>query len=365
MKRLTTEHFIERARATHGDRYDYSNVEFNGIKKKVNIGCKEHGEFYQLGQNHLKGSGCPKCNLGRSKLTTNEFVTRAIEKHGNKYDYSKTEVDGTDNKIEIVCSIHGRFEQWPMDHLWGAGCPGCAGNARLTKSSFVKRAEEKHGDKYDYSKVNIINTHTKVEIVCPIHGVFKQSPNDHLTGYGCTICGGGVPVTKELFVERARNMHGDFYMYKEVSMTGMNNRVTIECPIHGEFEQRAADHVNGAGCPICATGKQGGYCEQYFETYPEMRLVPAKVYLVSIDNVLCKVGITRKYYVKDRFPGLRFNIMAVKDLPLYEAYQCEQSILDKFRLQRFKVKDFKELKQTGWTECFPITLLPEIIQEFD
>jgi hypothetical protein len=155
-----------------------------------------------------------------------------------------------------------------------------------------------------------------------------------------------------------------YYDYSLTVINGMNNKTSIICPIHGEFFQRPADHIHGSGCPICAKAKQGGYCERFFQNNPESKELPAKLYLISVDKKFCKIGITTKRYLRDRFSRLHFDINMSVDMSLYDAYICEQIILKKYKMYRFKIKDLKQMKwQTGWTECFPLSVLPQLKQE--
>ena len=108
--------------------------------------------------------------------------------HGDKYDYSNVEYVNNDIKVCIICPIHGEFWQLPNAHLQGHGCCKCANNKKLTTEEFIEKAKEVHGDKYDYSKVEYINNKTKVIITCHIHGEFLQLPNAHLQGHGCDKC---------------------------------------------------------------------------------------------------------------------------------------------------------------------------------
>ena len=193
MKKLTTEDFIRRAKEVHGDKYDYSKVDYIDNRTKVCIICPEHGEFWQQPRNHLLGQACPKCAYktrweSRGRITTENFIKKARKAHGDKYDYSKVEYKGTHTKVCIICQEHGEFLQTPHNHLHSQGCLACSGRKQLTTEEFIHRAKEVHGDKYDYSKVEYINSHTKVKIICPIHGEFEQEPNSHLEGKGCPNC---------------------------------------------------------------------------------------------------------------------------------------------------------------------------------
>ena len=128
--RKTTQSFIEDAKKIHGDKYDYSKVEYKGNKIKVCIICYEHGEFWQTPNKHLSSKeGCPKCgdifNGLKKRLGTQEFIKRAKQIHGNKYDYSKVEYVNVDTKVCIICPKHGEFWQTPYCHVSGNGCPTC------------------------------------------------------------------------------------------------------------------------------------------------------------------------------------------------------------------------------------------------
>ena len=255
-KRKTTEEFIEKANIIHNNKYDYSKVEYKSNSTKVCIICPEHGEFWQTPYNHLRGCGCPKC-VGKNKKTTEEFIRRAKEVHGDKYDYSKVEYINAKTKVCIICPEHGEFWQIANRHLSGCGCPKCVGKNKTTEE-FIRRAKEVHGDKYDYSKVKYVNNSTKVCIICPEHGEFWQKPAGHLRGCGCPKCKGKNKTAEEV-IEKARKVHGDKYDYSKVVYKGMHTKVCIICPEHGEFWQTLSNHLKGCGCYKCGRTKKGNY----------------------------------------------------------------------------------------------------------
>lgn len=186
------------------------------------------------------------------KLTTEEFIRRAKNVHGDKYDYSKVEYTGCDTSVCIICPEHGEFMQRPADHLRGVGCAKCYGNVTSTTEEFVKKAREIHGDKYDYSKVLYKNNKTKVCIICPEHGEFLMKPNHHLGGHGCCECAGLKKLTTEEFIKRAKETHGDKYSYSKVEYVNQDTPVCIICPEHGEFWQRPSKHLRGEKCCRCS-----------------------------------------------------------------------------------------------------------------
>lgn len=123
------------------------------------------------------------------KLTTQEFINRARTVHGDRYGYAFSVYQSAHDKVSIHCPEHGMFDQSPNQHIRGNCCPGCSGNKKHTVSSFIQKANSIHGDKYDYSKIHYVNTQTKLTIICPEHGYFDQSPGHHLDGCGCPECG--------------------------------------------------------------------------------------------------------------------------------------------------------------------------------
>jgi len=205
------------------------------------------------------------------KKTTEEFIERAVVKYGSFYDYSKISYIDAKTKIHITCPVHGGFYQIPRFHLRGYGCPKCgrvqsakaAEKTKLTIDEFEKKAIGKHGNFYDYSKVSYINAITKVCIICSIHGEFWQTPDIHLSGKGCSLCGverrsDGKRLTKEELIKRSISVHGEKYDYSRVEYNENNKtieKVNIICPIHGSFLQSFTNHIIGKGCPVCKSSK--------------------------------------------------------------------------------------------------------------
>ena len=251
----TKEEWIASARKVHGDKYDYSNVKYVNKRTKVCIICPKHGEFLQKPSSHLQGRGCQKCG-GSSLLTKKEFIKKARKVHGDKYDYSKVEyVNGT-TKVCIICPEHGEFWQISSKHLFGSGCPKCSNNYSPTKEEWVAEARKVHGDKYDYSKAEYVDAKTKVCIICPEHDEFWQMPNSHLNGCSCPKCGfeklrERLSSSKEEFIEKAHKVHGDKYDYSKAGYVNSRTKVCIKCHEHGEFWQSPNKHLMGRGCPKC------------------------------------------------------------------------------------------------------------------
>lgn len=197
-RRKTTGQFIAKANAVHGNRYDYSLVEYVSSATKVTINCSDHGPFEQTPSEHLIGSGCAKCGslaaADARRKTTEQFIAKANAVHGNRYDYSLVEYLSAMEKVTIICPDHGPFEQAPNGHVTGKGCYECgilvsSDARRLTTEQFITKARMVHGDRYDYSLVEYVTNRKKVKIICSDHGLFLQAPNDHIDQKsGCADC---------------------------------------------------------------------------------------------------------------------------------------------------------------------------------
>ena len=279
----TNEEFIKKAKMIHGDKYDYSKVEYKGSHIKVCIICPIHGEFWQIPYSHLRGCGCSKCGHHKPKKrkisTSKEFIEKAKKIHGNKYDYSKVEYKGFRKKVCIICHEkdendveHGEFWQTPDLHLNGCGCLKCYNKYKRGKSRqhntkwFIEESRKIHGDKYDYSKSEYKTLFTDICIICPIHGEFWQKPVNHINAkHGCPKCGGTNKLTTEHFIEQARKIHGDKYDYSKVEYKGNKTKVNIICPMHGEFWQKPNSHLLGHGCPKC----KSSHLEREFRLFLE------------------------------------------------------------------------------------------------
>ena len=195
------------------------------------------------------------------KKTINEVIEKFREVHGNKYIYSEVKYIDTHTKVKIICPIHGEFEQTPLNHSQGHGCPKCCKTGvKLAIEKFIEKTKEVHGDKYDISKVVYKNANTKVCVICPTHGEFWVKSSDFLNGHGCKKCAdlkkGMYQIgNNESFIKKARVVHGDKYIYTETTYKNNRVKVCIICPKHGKFWQTPHNHLNGDGCPICKSSK--------------------------------------------------------------------------------------------------------------
>jgi hypothetical protein len=190
----TTEEFIEKLKKIHKNKYDYSLTKYLNSKSDIEIICNKHGIFKQKASTHLSGAGCGLCCGGRL-LTKEEFLLKANLKFNNKYLYNLFDYINLKSIIEVTCPIHGNYKTTATNHLNKKyGCPSCSNiirgqNKTTSLETFLSRAKEIHKDKnYDYSLIKMGTAHTKIKIICPHHGIFIQSINNHIRGQNCPFC---------------------------------------------------------------------------------------------------------------------------------------------------------------------------------
>ena len=194
------------------------------------------------------------------KITFEEFIQRANLKHDGKYDYSKSIWISSKDKVIIICPNHGEFSQTPAEHF-DHGCNKCGRESIAEKQRsknekiYMNKILEKHGEKYNYDKVDYINRETEIIVNCPKHGDFKIKPIQHAIGIGCRACrketGNRFKYTKEEFIEMSKKIHDNKFDYSEIDYHGTNKQVLIVCPLHGGFFQSPANHLLGCGCIKC------------------------------------------------------------------------------------------------------------------
>jgi len=292
------------------------------------------------------------------KLTLNEFIERAIEKHGNKYDYSLVVYNGGKNKVKIICPKHGVFEQNASKHLCGDGCAACAGNKKLDNKSFIKISNKIHNNRYNYSLVKYNGFENKVKIICKIHGIFEQTPNKHIgkTHRGCPKCNGGVRKTIEHFIEQSIKIHNNKYDYSLVDYKNGKTNVKIICKEHGIFEQQPRHHINGCGCPKCKESNGEKYIEKYlkdknikyirqksFSKCKNIKPLPFDFYLTQY-NMCIEFDGEQHYRVIEYFGGLDAFILRQKKDEIKTLFCKENNI----KLLRIKYNENIENKLNLW-----------------
>lgn len=251
MQKLTTDQFINKAIKIHGLKYIYDLVVYINNRTKVKLICNIHGVFEQIPNSHLLGKGCAQCSQN-VKLTTQQFIEKSSVINNNFYDYTPSKYIANNIKLTINCPIHGLFEQLPSHHLNGHGCNKChIDNKKLNLNDFINRSNIIHNNKYNYELVNYINSYSKIPIICKVHGIFKQSPNSHLAGQNCPKCAINYNKGLDKFIIEAIIIHKGKYIYSKSKYINNKVKLIIICLYHGEFLQIPNAHLSGQGCPNC------------------------------------------------------------------------------------------------------------------
>jgi len=267
VKRISYSDFVADAFLANKGRYIYSQEGFQ--RRRVSVCCHIHGWWVQDPCAHITGGhGCRKCaekarGINR-KYSFGSFVEMANKVHNNRYIYDRKSFESkTDDKITIVCPIHGGFTQRFRAHLRGSGCPSCFDAKRgksliISFEEFANRAMVVHNNKYIYEENSYVSGVKKTDIICPDHGVFKQAPNNHLNGQGCPDCAriqakNRKKLPFEEYVQACDKVHNGKYSYDESGYYSRHRKehIDITCPVHGVFSQNATSHRFGRGCQQC------------------------------------------------------------------------------------------------------------------
>jgi hypothetical protein len=257
MRKKTKQQFINDSKKIHGNLYDYSLVDYVNGSTPIKIVCPKHGEFIKKPIKHTSTKqGCPKCSStngpDKQRKTKEQFVIESRLIHGEKYDYSLVDYKRNGGKVKIICPVHGEFEQTPGNHLRGNGCKYCGGTCKMDTKIFITKAKEINGEKYDYSLVDYVDNKTPIKIICPKHGEFEQTPNNHTSKkQGCYECLGHI-CDLDSFKKVCSVVHDGKFDYTQSIYDNITKPIKIICPEHGEFEQRPDSHRRGhVGCSGC------------------------------------------------------------------------------------------------------------------
>lgn len=250
--RFTTEFFIRKSKEIFGEGvYSYEKTVCNGSYDDVTITCKKHGDFVKKAAVHIhQKQGCPMCSRGINN--TSEFILKAREVHGWKYDYSKVNFVDMGTKITVICPKHGEYEVIAGEHLKGVDCQKCVSErSKKTLEKFITDA------RLNDRNISIIGEYRSMRVKtwfrCNVCGKeWETTPSKIQNGQGCSYCNVGVKTTED-FIKRAKEIHGDRYDYSKAVYRGNTTPITIICPEHGEFEVSPTTFFNRINpCKKCS-----------------------------------------------------------------------------------------------------------------
>jgi hypothetical protein len=248
---------------------------------------------------------------------TENFILRAKEKHGDKYDYSKVVYTRAQEKVLIICKKHNlEFLQVADSHVrLGMGCKVCGYesnktnnlNIKKTTEQFISESKAIHGEStYDYSKTVYSGKASKLILTCKVHNTdFEVIPNNHISAKsGCKLCGiekAHTPFKKlaSTFIEDSMRLHGDSFDYSKVDYKSNKDKVTLICKKAGHiFDIRPDGHLSrGDGCPHCSgSNQEDSFKEFILSIYPSARFNDRTIIKpLELDVVLDDIKIAFEY----------------------------------------------------------------------
>lgn len=359
--------FYEKIMSKHKDTYDYSESIFTHGTHKMKFICREHGEFYQTPEQHLRAkTPCIQC--ARAKVANDKvipfhiFVEKANIKHSGKYVYVEDTYISMSTPMEIICPEHGSFLKKPTDHVSskrGNNCPSCFVHpGQSNTEEFIEKAKIIHGEAFDYSKAVYEKAREKVQIKCNTCGhTFFQKPNNHLVGKGCRICADlAMRNTQEEFEYRAKQIHGNIYNYTNTVYTTYHEPITIMCNTHGEFSTTPNMFLAGYGCPRCNIS---------VPLKVKYEFTPTIFYVIKYKG-LYKIGITLETAIQ----RYKWEVDNTDEIEVLEeivfdgygkAHTFEQFMLTKY--YKYKYYGEKIFKHTGITEVFTENVYQMYLEE--
>lgn len=285
-------------------------------------------------------------------ITTEMFVRDVKELHSNRYSYLHTEYKNSKEKVIVTCAIHGNFLITPSSHRCGSGCAKCkyvtVGNSnRGNLQDALNKCKEVHKDTYDYSLVTEYkHSREKIDVACPVHGVFQTTWDNHKRGKGCPACknikiGDALRGNLQDAITKCKLKHNSKYDYSLItSYSGNTQKVPILCPTHGEFQQQWSNHISGQGCPKCQTN---GYNKDK----------PGTFYILTSGNIT-KVGITNRE-LKHRIRNVSKS--SGKEFVEHSAFHFTDGVMAadlELRVLQWLTSNYKPVEDVfdGSTECF-------------
>lgn len=289
------------------------------------------------------------------KLNLSNFINKAKEIHGDKYDYSLVDYVNVKTKVKIICPIHGEFEKAPSNHLHKTQQQGCILCSKTNLNSFIEKANKIHNNKYDYSLVDYKNTTKKIKIICPEHGVFAQIPSNHIQGRGCFTCG----KTKKRSLNQKECLtilnNYNFKIIKKPSTIKSNSLIVCECTLHGIFNIKFHHLKENRICPKCNKDKiKNPFKKETFINFCNKNNIGI-FYILECFNEeekFYKIGITSRT-IQERYKSK-------KEMPYSYNIILELKLNPEvcWNLEKYILKNYKDYKYTpnivfaGIKECF-------------
>lgn len=305
----------------------------------------------------------------KAQAYLDRFLKESYALYGNKYTYSIPEDFKMGKAIVINCRDHGLFKKIPCYFLKGdIGCKGCMMLRKANNSfeTFKEKAEKLFNNIYDYSlsRNGYQSVASKIDVICPRHGIFNIQASSHLAGYTCAKC--SFYLTPEEFAERANKVHNFKYDYSLVEYDGSFGKVKITCKEHGVFEQSSNSHFQGRGCPTCSSIVRSYSFVDRYTRDPEKGKKEGFLYLMEVEGngeKFLKVGIStelrKRINAYRREENYNFRLIRSWTTTRLVSAQVEDLVLGWKRSE--KIHYWPRKNFDGRSECIQITEQDKVI----
>ena len=302
-----------------------------------------------------------------SKLSQKEFLRRLSSINEN-YCNEKFEVislyESAHSKIRLKDNF-GEYLIRASDLLKGSSNPSIK-NVIKKEKYLLKKFNFVHKNKFTYPVFKYVSYKQKIKIKCKDHGIFKQKIENHVNGNGCPKCAKNIDDFDSVVI-KANEVHSGKYKYPLQIYKNNKQKLKIECPIHGYFQQVCEYHLSGCGCQKCGKegrrANKGGYNSTIIERHKnEYKKLPCKLYFIKMSNekeTFYKIGITVESSLKKRISNMsskyKKEVIEVIEDNLYDCFYAEKDILVIFKKFKYTPKE----RFSGRTECFSKNIFKE------
>lgn len=324
--------FVINATSIHNGFYSYEHVEYINNQTKVSITCPKHGDFLQKPNDHLCGHGCPLCKSEKKVISEEEFISRARQVHGDKFDYSQLGYKNITGVVNIICPKHGMFTTTGRIHL-RSDYPKCSKDReKVSIEEFKQRLFNRHGDKYSIIEDSYDGLKSPARFIYSKHGEYEYLPFNCLNveSAGCKECkrensmndGGQV-------LELIKMKHGDKFDYSKFKYSGMNYPCVVTCSKHGDIETTPYKLlIQEYGCQLCS--KETGMNRYETEIYIFLKSIYDGEIIIQDRSVLD--GRELDFYIPEYNLAIEFNGIAF--------HHSSKDLDDKFLSQAYKDKNY-------------------------
>lgn len=241
-RRLSREDFIKKSKEIHGDIFIYDDMKYTNVRSKILLKCKNNHSFILSAKNHLIGQGCRECYDESLRYSDEKWISKAIEVHGNIFSYK---IYRDKKQFEITCKNNHIFFQSFYSHIAGAGCSLCHNQSKfLTNEQFIEKAIAKHGENFIYTKTFYKSYYEPIIIECNKGHEFIQKPANHLNGSGCPKCSKSYSKKEKAWLDQIEKDEG-IILIRQYRIPGTNYKADGYNSVTKEIKEFHGDYYHG------------------------------------------------------------------------------------------------------------------------